>query len=120
MPTCSIPPFSGELLLSAVTEEMVALHERYHGRTPASADAKLLEDEVLAIVFWGVYTDVEKTMIELQREALVKETRNAFHVAMQQRFIDVVERLSGREVLAFASDTSVGPDIEIELFVLSK
>ena len=120
MPSCSTPPFSGALLLSAVTEEMVALHERYHGRTPASADAKLLEDEVLAIVMWGVYTDVEKTMIELQREAVVKETRNAFHEAMQQRFIDVVERLSGREVLAFASDTSVGPDIEIELFVLSK
>jgi hypothetical protein len=32
----------------------------------------------------------------------------------------VVERLSGREVLAFASDTSVGPDIEIELFVLGR
>jgi uncharacterized protein YbcI len=120
MPSCSTPPFAGALLLAAVTDEMVALHERYHGRTPASADAKLLEDEVLTIVFWGIYTDVEKTMIELQREAVVKETRNAFHVAMQQRFIDVVERLSGREVLAFASDTSVGPDIEIELFVLSK
>jgi uncharacterized protein YbcI len=120
MPACSTPPFSGEQLLSAVTDEMVALHERYHGRTPASANAQLLEDEVLAIVMWGVYTDVEKTMIELQREMVVKETRNAFHLAMQQRFIDVVERLSGREVLAFASDTSVGPDIEIELFVLGR
>jgi hypothetical protein len=37
---------------------------------------------------------------------------------MQQRFIEAVERLSGREVLAFISNSHVGPDIEIELFVL--
>ncbi len=29
----SDPPLSGEELLSAVTEAMVALHERYHHRT---------------------------------------------------------------------------------------
>jgi hypothetical protein len=37
---------------------------------------------------------------------------------MQQRFIDEVERLSGREVLAFVSNSHVGPDMEIELFIL--
>jgi hypothetical protein len=37
---------------------------------------------------------------------------------MQQKFIDEVERLSGREVLAFISNQDVGPDIEVELFVL--
>lgn len=37
---------------------------------------------------------------------------------MQRKFIDEVERLSGREVLAFISNQHVGPDIEVELFVL--
>jgi uncharacterized protein YbcI len=112
------PPLRGEELLTAVTESMVALHERYHGRAPASAKTQLLEDDLLACVMGGVYTDVEKTMIELQRKTLVQETRSAFQDAMQQRFIDEVERLSGRGVLAFVSNSHVGPDLEIELFVL--
>jgi uncharacterized protein YbcI len=112
------PPLHGEELLAAVTEEMVAMHERYHHRVPATAKTQLLEDDLLAVVMGGVYTDVEKTMIELQRATLVQETRSAFQEAMQQRFIESIERLSGREVLAFISNSHVGPDIEIELFVL--
>jgi hypothetical protein len=38
---------------------------------------------------------------------------------MQERFIGEVERLSGRRVLSFVSDHHVGPDIEVELFVLA-
>ena len=111
-------PLHGEELLTAVTEEMVALHERYHHRIPATAKTQLLEGDLIAVVMGGVYTDIEKTMIEMQREALVQETRSAFQGAMQQRFIESVERLSGREVLTFISNSHVGPDIEIELFVL--
>jgi hypothetical protein len=37
---------------------------------------------------------------------------------MQHKFITEVERLSGRHVLAFISNHHVGPDLEIELFVL--
>ena len=111
-------PLHGEELLTAVTEEMVALHERYHHRIPATAKTQLLEGDLIAVVMGGVYTDIEKTMIEMQREALVQETRSAFQEAMQQRFIESVERLSGREVLAFISNSHVGPDIEVELFML--
>jgi len=112
------PPLHGEELLTAVTDEMVALHERYHHRVPASAKTQLLGDDLLAVVMGGVYSEVEKTMIELQRSTLVQETRSAFQEATQQRFIESVERLSGREVLAFISNSHVGPDYEIELFVL--
>jgi uncharacterized protein YbcI len=69
-------------------------------------------------VLGGVYTDVEKTMIELQRTTIVQETRSAFQDAMQHKFIAVVEDLSGRDVLAFISNHHVGPDMEIELFML--
>ena len=113
------PPLSGEDLLSAVTEAMVALHERYYHRTPVSAKTQMLGDDLLACVLGGVYTDVEQTMIELERSTVVQETRSAFQTAMQSRFIDQVEHLSGRDVLAFISNHHVGPDIEIELFMLA-
>jgi uncharacterized protein YbcI len=112
-------PLSGERLLQAVTGAMVTLHERYHHRTPVTAKTQMLGDDVLACVLGGVYTDIEQTMIELQRSAVVQETRSAFQNAMERRFIDQVEHLSGRDVLAFISNSHVGPDVEIEIFMLA-
>lgn len=112
----SDPPLDGDALLRAVTDSMVLLHERYY-RAPATAKSQMLGDDLLACVLGGVFTDVEKTMIELQRGTIVQETRSAFQDAMQEKFIGEVERLSGREVIAFISNQHVGPDIEVELFV---
>jgi uncharacterized protein YbcI len=111
-------PLTGDALLAAVTEAMVALHQRYHHRKPVTAKTRLLGDDLLACVMGGVYTDVEKTMIEIQRAPLVQETRSAFQAAMEPRFIKIVERLSGREVEVFISNSHVGPDLEIEIFLL--
>jgi uncharacterized protein YbcI len=111
-------PLTGDSLLAAVTEEMVALHEHYHHRKPVTAKTMLLGDDLLACVLGGVYTDVEKTLIEIQRTTIVQESRNAFQNAMQHKFIEAIERLSGRKVLAFISNHHVGPDVEIELFML--
>lgn len=111
-------PLTGDPLLVAVTDAMVALHRRYHQRAPVTAKTLLLDDELLVCVLEGVYTDVEKTMIELQRTAIVRETRRAFQTAMQHKYITEVERLSGRDVLSFISNHHVGPDMEIQLFML--
>jgi uncharacterized protein YbcI len=113
------PHLEGDELLAAVTEAMVELHRRYYHRKPVTAKTRMLGDDLLACVLAGVYTDVEKTMIELERGPSVKDTRNAFQNAMKQKFISQVERLSGRRVTAFISDSHVGPDIEIELFMLT-
>ena len=112
-------PLTGNALLEAVTEAMVEFHQRYHHREPVTAKTQLLGDDLLACVLGGVYTDVEKTMIELERAPQVHDTRSAFQNAMQHKFIAAVERLSGRGVLAFISNHHVGPDMEIELFVLT-
>ena len=111
-------PLEGDQLLAAVTDALVALHRRYHHREPITAKTMLMSNELLACVMGGVYTEVEKTLIELQRHTIVQETRSAFQTAMQDRFISEVERLSGRRVLAFISNCHVGPDLEVELFVL--
>jgi uncharacterized protein YbcI len=118
VPAATIP-LSGAELLAAVTDAMVAFHERYYHRVPATAKTLLLGDEVLVCVLGGVYTDVEKTMIELERGAIVHDTRSAFQKAMEHKFVAAIEGLSGRKVLTFMSEHHVGPDIEIELFMLT-
>ena len=112
------PPLTGDALLAAVTDAMVVLHARYYHRVPAVASTQRVRDEILACVMGGVYTDVEKTMIELQEHATVKGTRSRFQHAMKHKFIAEVERLSGRRVNTFISDSSVGPDQQVALFIL--
>jgi uncharacterized protein YbcI len=112
-------PLSGDELLDAVGETLSALHERYYHRRPVSVKTQLMSGELLACVMGGVFTEVEKTMIEIQRHTVVQETRSAFQIAMQHTFVSEVERLSGRRVTAFISNSHVGPDLEIELFVLA-
>ena len=111
-------PLEGDELHAAINEAMIALHERYHHRPPSTSRTQALDEDLIVCVMGGVFTDVEKTMIELQRSTIVQETRSAFQEAMEQRFIDAVERLSGRHVIAFISNTHVGPDLEVEVFVL--
>ena len=109
---------TGDTLLAAITDAMVELHQRYHHRVPVTAKSLQMGDDLIACVLGGIYSDVEKTMIEIQQTVLVQETRSAFQNAMQEKFIAAVERLSGRRVLAFISNHHVGPDMEIELFLL--
>jgi uncharacterized protein YbcI len=112
------PPID-ESVLTAVTDAMVELHQRYHQRTPVTAKTTLLGTDLLVCVLGDVFTDVEKTMIEMQRAPIVQETRSAFQEAMQHRFIDAVQRITGRRVLVFISNSHVGPDLEMELFMLA-
>ena len=108
----------GDEVLTAVTEALVALHVRYHGREPGSARSQMMGDDMLACLFGEMYTNVEKTLIELQRQALVHETRSAFQRAMESRFVGEVERITERRVERFVSTHHVGPDLELELFML--
>src|SRR4051794_15728637 len=111
-------PLDGDELLGAVADAMSALHERHYHRPPGSTQCRLMGDDLLACVLGGVYTDVEKTLIELERAPLVHESRSAFQSAMEDHFIGLVERLAGRRVTQFVSTHNVGPDLEIELFFL--
>lgn len=111
-------PLSGNELLDAVTDAIVALHLHHYGRVPATAKTQLLGDDLLACTLEGIYTEVEKTMIELQRAPEVRATRKDFETATSHKFIRVVERLSGRRVAAFISNYHVGPDLAVELFWL--
>jgi uncharacterized protein YbcI len=111
-------PLSDQALLDAITDAIVTLHLRYHGRVPATAETHLLGGDLVVCKLGGIYTDVEKTLIELQHTRAVHNTRRQFQTATRHKFIEVVERLTGRTVAAFISNYHVGPDLAVELFLL--
>ena len=111
-------PALGDDVLAAVNDAMVALHVRYHGREPGASRTQMMGDDMLVCLLGDVYSDVEKTMIEVQRQALVHETRSEFQRVMEHRFISAVEAITGRTVARFMSAHHVGPDLELGLFVL--
>ena len=112
-------PLTGDVLLEAVSESMAVFHERYYHRRPGWVTTRLMSNELLACVMGDVDTDVEQTMVDLERQTIVQQTRSAFQDAMGSQFVSEVERLSGRRVLMFLSNSHVGPDLAIELFVLA-
>ena len=111
-------PLDQPAFLTALTAAMVEMHERYYHRPPGSAKSQMMGDDLVACVLGNVYTEVEKTLIELQRAPLVTENRSAFQHAMGDKFVAAVERLTERRVVQFISSHHVGPDLEIELFFL--
>jgi uncharacterized protein YbcI len=113
-------PLDDRKVLDAVTDALVQLHERYYHRPPGSAKSQFMGDDLIACVLGNVYTDVEKTLIELQRAPVVKENRSAFQLAMGDRFVAAVETATRRRVAHFISSHHVGPDLEIELFFLEE
>jgi uncharacterized protein YbcI len=107
----------GDDVLEAVNDAMVALHERHHGRKPATALTRMTDD-ILICRLDGVYTEVEKTMIELERSGTVHQTRSVFQHAMEQRYIGAIEGITHRRVGRFIPVHHVGPDLEVDLFFL--
>jgi uncharacterized protein YbcI len=63
---------------------------------------------------------VERTLIDAGETDAVRQTRLAFQRAMEKRFVETVEEISGRKVRAFLSQVSLNPDIAVEVFVLER
>ena len=59
-PTPSRTRRSPRDVLEAVTEAMIVLHARYHGREPVSARTRMMGEDTLAVMLGDPYTDVEK------------------------------------------------------------
>jgi len=61
---------------------------------------------------------IERTLIEAGSAETVKETRQAFQMALRQAFSEAVEEITGRKVVAFMSQAHFEPDLAAEIFVL--
>jgi len=105
-------------LTGEVASALVHLHREHFGRGPANARAYIGED-ILVCVLIDVYTQVERTLIDLGKTEIVRETRLIYQRAVEEQYVQIVERITGREVTGFASTVTFDPDQAIDFFSIA-
>ena len=104
-------------LLSAISNAIVGIHAECYGRGPTKAKT-YINDNYVFTVLEDILTTVEQTLANNGEKALVREVRVSFQTATANRFVEAVEELTGRKVLAYQSQITFDPPIGFEMFAL--
>lgn len=100
-----------------ISRALVALFKESTGRGPTRART-YVEDGLVVTILYDTMTKAERTLMEEEEAETVRDLRRIFQGTFRDDAIEVVERLTGRKVLAFLSDHAVEPDYAVEAFVL--
>jgi uncharacterized protein YbcI len=109
-------PEPGELR-AQMQREIVKLHKEFFGRGPVNTKLYTHDDSVLVLMFNG-HTPSEQTLLEGGGQRSVAQSRVDLSEAMRERFVEVVERLTGRQVVGFMSSSQQDPDLLSHVYVL--
>ena len=105
-------------VLTAISKGMVVLLKEFYGRGPTRAKTYYHDDLVVCLLRGG-YSRVEQTLLEGGRGSSVIQQRMEFQELMRERFEDVIEDATGRQVIGFMSGNQQDPDIMCEVFILA-
>jgi uncharacterized protein YbcI len=97
---------------------MVRLLSEYTGRGPTKARTYINED-LISIVLQDTLTKGEQSLVRDGNVEIVLASRKAYQNTMRSDLVELVEKLTGRKVLAFLSDNHLEPDVAVESFVLT-
>jgi uncharacterized protein YbcI len=113
----SSPRSHGDVL-TAISDGMVALLKEFYGHGPTRTKS-YYSDDLVVCVLRGGFSRVEQTLLEGGQGAAVIEQRMAFQDLMRQRFEEVIESATGRQVIGFMSGNQQHPDMMCEVFILA-
>jgi uncharacterized protein YbcI len=113
-----VPDRSGGEALGALCGEIVAMTHRHWGKGPTKCRASWAGSDALLILLADGFTSAEQTVTAAGRESDVMAFRTAYHEAMNERMIELVERLTGRSVRAALNASHVDPDLTALVFVM--
>ena len=105
--------------LAAISNAIVTLFAEYYGRGPTKAKTYAF-DNYLITVLDDLLTTVERTLVDLGEQDLVRKVRLTFQEATADRFTSAVSEITGREVVAYHSQVTFNPSIGFEIFVLAE
>lgn len=111
-------PAGGGAVAAAIANMVVGVLSEYTGRGPTRARA-YVQGDLVNVLVRDTLTHGERTLVRDGHAELVLRTREAFQAAMRKDLVAGVERLTGRDVIAFFSSNHIDPDMGLESFVLA-
>lgn len=105
-------------VLARVSNALVALHKEQFGRGPLRARTAFAGDDTLVCTLQDALLPAEQAMVEMGHQHRVQESRLFFQTATRAKFVDAVEAITGRPVVAFASATDPDAGVVWEIFNL--
>lgn len=87
------------------------------GRGPTRARA-YITDDLITVMLQDNLSKGERSLVDDGHAAEVLGLREAFQQTMGPMYVEGVEEIAGRPVIAFLSASNLDPDIAIESFVL--
>jgi len=109
---------AGGALYSAISNAVVGIVHEYTGRGPTRARTSI-RDDVVVVVLQETMLKAERSLVEDDKAELVAQMRRSFQQTMRADMSAAVASLTGREVIAFMSDSHLEPDYSVEVFVLA-
>lgn len=107
-----------ESIRAEISREMVRLYKELFGRGPTKARTEFAGDDIVICSLENTFTPAERSLADLGEHQRLRDTRMYFQYATHDKFIEIVERLTGREVRAFISGLDAEADICAEVFYL--
>jgi uncharacterized protein YbcI len=104
-------------IAAAISAEITTIHVDSYETQVLLTVTHVLEDLVVVVLDIEL-SPIENRIVEFGRGNLVHELRDAVQSAEAASFTAVVERATGRRVVAFASHTHIDPPFVVELFRL--
>lgn len=105
-------------LYAEVSRAMVRLYKEQFGRGPVKAKTRFADSDTLLCTLEGSLTPAEKSLIAMGEDQRLRDIRMLFQHASERRFREVIEGLTGRQVVGFVSGMDTGRDISAEIFYL--
>jgi uncharacterized protein YbcI len=109
-------PLKGGQLLAAISNRIVAMLREHYGRGPINAKTYVMDDMIIVVLRGSGFIPLEQTIMDSGEPERVLAMREDFQRVMAGRFQQVIEELTGRNVVAFVSRGHVEPDITMEIF----
>lgn len=109
---------AGGALYSAISNAIVGIVHEYTGRGPTRARTSI-RDDVVVVMLQETLLKAEHSLVQDNKADLVAQVRRSFQQTMRPDMSAAVAKLTGREVIAFMSDSHLEPDYSVEVFVLA-
>jgi uncharacterized protein YbcI len=105
-------------LLAAISNAIVGIVHEYTGRGPTRARTSI-RDDVVVVMLQETMLKAERSLVADDKSELVAQMRRSFQQTMRADMSAAVSELTGRDVIAFLSDSHLDPDYSVEVFVLA-